>query len=342
MFMSVTALFLDSLRTFLIKRAARPMLDYTLTILDEELRKLDDVSPPPEWQGGRLTPEQRQFVAMLPALQGDVSTTSHVRSWLRQAPKRGIILLGPSGVGKSQIDLRLRGKAPREDILYTAEDEARRLVLQGRRVPLLDTPGEPRHAMSGYANVLDVMVGSEPPAIAVIVVAGGYLATSMPELRATFIRPNSRAKPVAHTTDEFVSKCREEEATYLRELVDHCRAHAQTKGIEPVPQQRLRSVITVVNKRDLWGATSSEQAATLARYRDPDSAFGVALQEFRDAFGAPDQHSHDVLPLFTHANGFHPDPTIAAQALTPFHSALDALILRTLVSYRYTGGGRIP
>lgn len=226
--------------------------------------------------------------------------------------------------------------------MYTAEDEARRLVLQGRRVSLLDTPGEPRHALSGYANVLDILVGSEPPAVAVIVACGGYLATSMPELQATFIRPNSRATPIAESTDEFVSKCRSEEAAYLRDLTDYCRAHARSKGIEPAPQQRLRSVITVANKRDLWGATPSNHTATLAYYRDPDSEFGVALKGFRDAFGAPDQHSHDVLPLFTFGGGYHPDPSVAAQALTPFHSAIDALLLKTLISYRYTGGGRIP
>ncbi|MFO7562997.1 MAG: hypothetical protein R6X02_10175 [Enhygromyxa sp.] len=125
-------------------------------------------------------------------------------------------------------------------------------------------------------------------------------------------------------------------------MTDYCRSHAKTKGIDPIPHQRLRAVITVINKRDLWGAKPKTEAATLAYYHDVASAYGLALQEFRDAFGASEQHSHDVLPMFAHGSGFHPDPTIAAQALTPFHSAIDALLLRTLVSYRYTGGGRIP
>jgi hypothetical protein len=341
--MAVSSLFLNALTSFLIRKAAQPALDYTLTVFDDELRKLSSSdSPPPEWTGGQLTREQREFVGMLPALQGDVSVLSHIRSWIREAPKRGIILLGPSGAGKSQIDLRLRGKAPREDILYTTDDEQRRLVLQGRRVPLLDTPGAPSHAMSAYANVLDALVGREPPLIAVVVVAGGYLATSMPELRATFVRPSSRQRPVAMSAKAFVSSCRDEEAKYLEDLTDHCRAHATTKRVDPMPQQRLRAVITVVNKQDLWGATPTAHAEALAYYCDPDSAYGVALQKFRDAFGAAGQHSHDVLPVFTHGSGFHPDPTVAAQALTPFHAAIDALLLRTLVSYRYTGGGRIP
>lgn len=106
--------------------------------------------------------------------------------------------------------------------------------------------------------------------------------------------------------------------------------------------QRLRAVITVLDKRDLWGATSSTQAEALAYYRAPDSAYGLALQEFRAVFGAPDQHSHDVLPVFSHGSGFHPNSTVAAQALTPFHSAIDALLLRTLVSYHSTGSGRLP
>jgi hypothetical protein len=339
---SISAVFLDSLRSYLIKRAAQPMLDYTLAVIDDELRKIVGDSPPPDWAGAKLTEEQREFVEMLPALQGEASIVSHIRSWLRHAPTRGIILLGPSGGGKSQLELRLRGKSPKEDILYTTNERARRLVLQGRRVPLVDTPGDHRHALTGFADVLDTLISAEPPSVAVIVVAGGHLATSMPELRATFIRPSSRRQPVAMNTDEFLIRCREEEVTYLRDLTDYCRAHAKAKGIDPMPQQRLRAVITVANKRDLWGAKPDLEAATLAYYRDPSSAYGVALQEFRDVFGASEQHSHDMLPVFTHGGGFHPDPTVAAQALTPFHSAIDALLLRTLVSYRYTGGGRIP
>lgn len=184
---------------------------------------------------------------MLPALQGDVSVLSHIRSWLRQAPKRGIILLGPSGAGKSQIDLRLRGKPPREDILYTADDENRRLVLQGRRVPLLDTPGDSWHAASSYANVLDALISREPPRVAVIVVAGGYLATSMPELRGTFVRPSSLGQPVANSPQEFVAKCREEEARYLRELKCPCRGAC----LLPCSGQRLRVGAAGVPRR-LW------------------------------------------------------------------------------------------
>lgn len=96
-------MFLDSLRSYLIKRAAQPMLDYSLTVLDDELRKLTEDTLPPEWEAGQLTPEQEQFVAMLPALQGDASIVSHMRSWLRQPPKRGIVLLGASGAGSRRL-----------------------------------------------------------------------------------------------------------------------------------------------------------------------------------------------------------------------------------------------
>jgi hypothetical protein len=339
--MSITAFFLEALGSYLIRRAAQPGLDYTLHVLDEELRKLAAPTPPPEWKAGPLSTEQLEFVTMVPALQ-EVSVLSHIRSWLRQAPKRGIILLGPSGAGKSQLDLRLRGKAPREDILYTADDATRRLVLQGRRVPLLDTPGAKDHARLGYCDGLEAMLRVEPPSVAIIVVAGGYLATSMPDLRATFVRPTSGGRVVASSTKEFVEHCRAEEARYLHEFVEQCRAHAKAQRIDPVPRQRLRAVITVLNKRDLWASSPELGAETLAYYLDPSSPYGPALQEFRAAFGAPDQHSHDILPMFTHGGGFHPDSTVAARALTPFDSAIDALLLRTLVSYRYTGGGRIP
>ncbi|MFO7562998.1 MAG: hypothetical protein R6X02_10180 [Enhygromyxa sp.] len=66
--MSLSAMFFDALRSFLIKRATQPMLNYTLTVLDDELRKLTEDSPPPEWTGSDLTAEQREFIAMLPAL----------------------------------------------------------------------------------------------------------------------------------------------------------------------------------------------------------------------------------------------------------------------------------
>jgi hypothetical protein len=339
--MSISTFFLEALGSYLIQRAAQPGLDYTLQVLDDELHKLTAPAPPREWKLGPLTPEQQEFVSMVPTLQ-DVSVLSHIRSWLRRAPKRGIILLGPSGAGKSQLDLRLRGKAPQEDILYTADDETRRLVLQGRRVPLLDTPGAQDHARLGYGDALEAMLRVEPPSVAIIAVAGGYLATSMPDLRATFVRPSSGGRTVASSTTKFIEHCCEEEAGYVREFVQQCRAHAKTNRIEPMPRQRLRAVITVLNKRDLWGANAESAAQTIAYYQDPSSPYGAALQEFRDAFGAPDQHSHDVLPMFTHGSGFHPDSTVAARALTPFDSAIDALLLRTLVSYRYTGGGRIP
>ena len=336
--MALTWLFLKSLGSYLMKKAAAPGIDYTLNVVDEELRKLTEGELPREWEGEALNEEQKQLVAMLPALQGDVPLVGHLRAWLHSTPKRGIALLGPSGAGKSQIALRLRGKAPREDLMYTADDERRKLILAGRRVPLLDTPGESRHAMDGYTDTLDALTGHNPPSVAIVVVAGGYLATAAPEFRGSYRRPGSVGQAVGSDTASYLAACRKEEADYLRLLVDACQRHAATKKIDVMPRQRLRAVITVVNKRDLWGALDEGPDAIMAHYGDPASEYGEALAEFRSVFGAVDQHSHDVLPMFTHGGGFHPDPSLDARALTQFHSAVDALLLRTLVSYRYTGG----
>lgn len=338
--MALTWLFLKSLGSYLLKKAAAPGIDYTLNVVDDELRRLVEDAPPPEWEGEALSDEQKQLVAMLPSLQGDVPLVGHLRAWLHATPKRGIALLGPSGAGKSQIALRLRGKAPREDLMYTTDDDRRKLILAGRRVPLLDTPGESRHAMDGYADTLDALTGHDPPSVVLIVGAAGYLATAAPEFRSTYRRPGSVGQAVGDDTPSYLAACLEEEANYLRLLVDACRRHATSKKIDRMPRQRLRAVITVVNKRDLWGVNAAAVDAIVARYADPTSEYGQALGEFRDVFGAVDQHSHDVLPLFTHGGGFHPDASLHARALTHFHSAIDALLLRTLVSYRYTGGSQ--
>lgn len=91
--MTVSSFFLEALGSYLIKRAAQPALDYTLTLVDEELRKLAEQSSPPDWHGQPLTPEQKRFVEMLPALQGNTSRWARLRSWLSPQPRRGIIFL---------------------------------------------------------------------------------------------------------------------------------------------------------------------------------------------------------------------------------------------------------
>jgi energy-coupling factor transporter ATP-binding protein EcfA2 len=337
---SLSLAFLEMLGSFLLKKAAQPLLDYSLRLVDEELERLCS-SPAPEGNLEALTPSQIEFIRTLPYLQGKESMISRILSQVRATPKRGIVLLGPSGAGKSQIERRLRGVAPEEQGFITSDTRTRGLPFQGRRIPLSDSPGSSRHAMGGYVDLLDLLTGREPPEVAILVVAGGYLASSIPEMRATFARPDSMGRLVAGTTAEFVEACRKEETDYLLQIVDRCKNHAPSKKGQPIPQKKMRAIITVINKRDLWGVTEEDYRETVNFYTATDTAYGKALHEFRCFFGSPQQHSHDTMPFFTHGGGFHPDASTIGRALTPFHSAVDALLLRTLVAYRYAGGGKI-
>ncbi len=262
---------------------------------------------------------------------------------------RGIAVLGPSGAGKTVIADRLRDAtslrvdravhwSPRERPRSSIHLERSRTVARGKIMPVLTVPGTQIQSRDGWERLAQVFLET-PPQVVLITVAGGFLATADRDLEGTFRRPNSAA--VIDKLEDYLRACRKEEAQHIHEFMDFVKERRKLAlGRESITDDdvmttRVRSFITVVNKRDLWGIDPKGRLAET--YRDPFSDYGRAIGRLRRAFGPGDGSTHDVLPMFTFGGGFHPHAEARGLMLTEAHAAADTLLLKALILYRYGG-----
>jgi hypothetical protein len=278
-----------------------------------------------------LTPEQEKLLEALKATKPIVWKRWFAR--MRTSAQRPIVVLGPSGVGKTIVGFHLAGIKPRRAVQMSDQIELQSLVAQLKAVDIHIAPGSLIHG-EGPGRVFQKIVSDNPPKLVIIVIAGGYHATA----RATYIgdcntpnyaRPGSGRKALASSIEEFTKECREkEEIAFLEDLLD------ATKGLV---RGRIPWVITVVNKRDLWQARGDSDEI-LKRYVDEESPYGSRLFEIRREWGLGQLAAHDCFPAYLDDNGFTPDPKVTKRALTQADILADAMVLRALVFLRYTEG----
>jgi hypothetical protein len=323
---------LEPFLTFLGSWAARKVLDGSYSFFMEQIDTYTNSlikSPIAEGWHTPLTPDQ---VSLVKTIQQ--TTPSRIRSFvatMRKARPRPIILLGPSGVGKTCVALRLAGKTPDRVVATRDTPETEKFVAGLKAIKVLSPPGYRLHG--DYLDTVSELITSEnPPSVVCIVVCGGFHATAKKEHEGTLDKPNFRrpgATVVPANIKEFRRMCYREEELYLQDVYEMVAGKLK----ESIPW-----VITIANKRDLWW----HYAEVLKRYESSTSGYGRALNRLRgpECFGAPDKStsSHILFPAYISDDGFGPDPSFESTALRQAHMEADAMILRALVFNKYARG----
>jgi len=241
--------------------------------------------------------------------------------------------LGPSGVGKSSVAMRLAGKNPEHVKASRGRGEVEKFIADLKKLNIISPPGHYIHGE--YLSDFEKSVTSNsPPPLIIFVAAAGYHATAEDAYigrldRANYNRPGLRGgKPRKINT--FVDLCLKEEEAYLEDIIEK---------ISGKMKKSIPWVITIANKKDLWW---DERESVIKRYSSIESEYGKRLYQVRgnEGFGGPDQSTsnHIVFPAYLSDNGFSPNPAFKRTSLTQAHMEADSMILRALVFHKYLRG----
>lgn len=307
--------------------------------LEQQLDSLIDQPTANGWDE-EWTDEQRRFIHAL--------KITHPSAWnrgiaqLKKAHSRPIIIIGPSGVGKTVVGLQLAGIEPR-DVETSREMEIKKLVGALREIKVYIAPGSFIHN-EGAVKVLQKLTNQNAPKVVINVVAGGFHATASKGFIGDLTTPNfmrpGNDENVASNTNGFLAYCRDtEEVEYLDSVYQSCKGKIQT---------RIPWIISVVNKKDLWQALPDPKSIA-NRYakknvkqmqkRQKSPNFGNMMHKLREEFSNGDTLTgYDSLPVYLDNNGFYPDPKVRKLALPKSEMLADAMILRATVYLRYTEG----
>lgn len=325
----------DPFTAFLASWAASKMLDLGIDVFsraagDQLLRSLGDSPQSHQWPD-ELTSDQ---INLLRTVRN--TKPSRIKSFvarLRTAKDRSIVLVAPSGVGKTCVAMRLAGQTPERVVATRNTPEVTRFVAALRAINVYAPPGHYLHG--DYLDTISgLMTSHKPPSVIVMVTCGGYHATADPQYEGTiqepnFDRPGRTGKRVAELK-AFLDENLKEEVGYIRDLC----ARLKGKMRESIPW-----VITVVNKKDLWWKA---RVKTMNRYTSETSHYGVELLNLRGprCIGAPDASTaqHVVFPAYIIDDGFGPSPSITSTCFRQAHMEADAMVLRSLVFNKYARG----
>jgi hypothetical protein len=175
------------------------------------------------------------------------------------ADRRGILLVGPSGAGKTSLMNAITNRNP-PVLKSTTEIDTRFVILAKTMVAIHDAPG---HYVIA-AEEINESVERHQPTILVVVLANGFLDSVV--TGNALARPN---KPLEPTVEEYLKKARDEELEWIKLFTD----------LVHVPKHLVKYVVLVVNKMDLW---SPEQAAVEKRYgagREIDKALAGLVKK---------------------------------------------------------------
>jgi hypothetical protein len=323
---------IDPFLSFLGSWAARKVLDRGFSVFVEQIDTYAGSllkSPLSEGWESTLTPDQESLIETIRQ-----TTPSRIRkfvSMLRKDRPRPVILLGPSGVGKTCVALRLAGKTPDRVAATRDAPEIEKFVAGLKAIKVVSPPGYRLHG--DYLDTVKKLITSkQPPSVVCLVVCGGFHATATKEHEGTLEKPNfSRPglRKAALNIKEFRKICYREEELYLDDVF---------KMVAGKLQESIPWAITIANKRDLWWHDHS----VLTRYDSRTSGYGRALHRILGpkCFGAPDNStsSHILFPAYLSDDGFGPDPSFQSTALRQAHMEADAMILRALVFNKYARG----
>ncbi len=254
------------------------------------------------------------------------------RPLLNESP---IVIIGPSGVGKSMIADRLMGKEPNPSQLSSVRPELRRIKVASwpPGVKLIVAPGDWEEDSHGIKKVISIIASNKPPKIICLVTCYGYHATEGFLYRGTYNRPSQDDDNNAETQEEFIEKCLQEEIIYLKRFMKQMRKYLENQRITEI-RKRIPKVLLIINKKDLWQSNHKE-SDVIQRYTNPDSEFGRVISNFRRMVGLDYEASYQVFPNYTFWGGFHPDPSVKASAFTREQAEASALVLRALIYNMY-------
>ena len=302
--------------------------------------QLDSLADSPDVHGWNdvWTEEQRKFIQALK--QTHPSAWRRRIAYLKKSHSRPIIIIGPSGVGKTVVGLQLAGIEPK-NVETSHKMEVKNLVASLREIKVYIAPGSFIHN-EGAVKVLKKLTNKNAPKVVINVVAGGYHATASKGYYGDLDTPNL-TRPgldynVASSTNGFLAYCRNvEEIAYLDSVYQHCKGKIQT---------RIPWIINVINKKDLWQA-SPAHLSIMNRYAEhkvkPQGAknpnFGNRMYKLRKEFANGDVlPGYESLSVYLDNNGFYPDPTVKKLALPKSEILADTMIMRATVYLRYTEG----
>jgi hypothetical protein len=319
----MTEIFLAFLAEYLGSKALDLAGQVSLHRLSEALSVLEGNPTAAGWTSQTLHPEERHLLESLRLTQNP--------EWYGWKAKiftetdRPVALIGPSGTGKSKIAMRLSGSDPNVQTAQSSHAEHSRVLAYSRFCPIIVAPGHSTHGVAGLAKVKEVFEGKHPPKVVCVVVCDGFHATETDIFVGTYGRPGSLGAPVANDLEGFLDHCHGEEKESLRWYLESCKvAH------------RIPSLITIVNKRDLWGRRQIQRVPE--RYTKAEGDYQKAITELANKWGFGQPSTHDLFPLYCHGGGFLPNEDLSASALTNRTAQADAAVLQALLYYRYTEG----
>lgn len=328
-------IFLDLLVKFVCEQILNLAKNYTKKQL---IGKIQEISANPQKYGlESLSSEQNSLVNDLISTQ-----YSFWQKPLRLIPrqmlsKRPIVIIGPSGVGKSMIAQRLSGKKPNRSYLASVKLEYERINVASwpPGVKILTAPGAWQHDTKGISEVVKSIISENSPKILCIVTCYGYHTTGG-IYEGTYQRPDQVNTESAGVQEEFIEKCLDEEIKYLQKFMQQIREKLSRNRKNEI-SKRISSILLIINKTDLWEA-NHERNEVLARYTSPQSEFVAVIDQLRKELGLGSPSSYKVFPHYTFGGGFHPNPSVKAQALTTSFAEASSLVLRALIYNTYRRG----
>ncbi len=249
---------------------------------------------------------------------------------------RGVLVIGASGSGKSNFIYRLAGKKPPTGLLSSTENETKFDYYATTRIPIKAIPGNEQHQLGQWKKAADLFFQGPVPKVICSVTSYGYLATAREDLEG-FVRPHSGDEPIADNTEAYTALCREEEISHIREFFKYCEYQGRSLG-KPRPREMVPTFISIINKRDLWGARYRTDEV-IEHYQGKSKEYAKTIQEVGSTWGPANGVTHLVMPNFTIGGGFLPDPHgTQAIALTQRAAMADALLIRATLLYYLTDG----
>lgn len=323
----------DPFLLFFASWAAGKMLDQGLDVFSENVGEdlLNSLQSSPrshDWNA-ELSPDQVSFLNTVRK-----TTPSRLKTFIskfRSRRKNAIVLLGPSGVGKTCVGIRLAGKIPDMVKATKTTPEIESFVPDLRAIDVYSPPGHSRHG-DYLDTVTKLMTSRNPPKVILMIVCGGFHATATKDYTGKldspkYTRPGQKS-PRPTNLQEFLSSCLKEEEDYLDDVYARISGNVR----ETIPW-----IITVVNKKDLWWRS---KAKTMDRYVKETSDYGRKMLQLRgpSGLGAPDGTTipHLVFPAYLADDGFGPSPSMSRTALRQAHMEADSMVLRALVFNKYT------